>query len=176
MSNGGLDNLRASAVAHAAELTEGFYEDALGASPIEKLFFAALQTFVYLSGSEYSALFVTDSEEHEARLLAQPRLLDRPSLVCRPQAQIGGWRVDFLIHAYDFARLGGPPGWKKLIVECDGHEFHERTKEQAAKDRSRDRDAQLRDMAVLRFTGSELYKDSWGCARQVVDWALKGFP
>lgn len=175
MASSGLENLKAAASQHATEIVDGFFDDATG-TPIERLFFAALQSFVHLSGSEYTALFIPHDEEMERRLLDQRRLIDVPSLICRPQAQIGNWRVDFLIHAYDFARHGGPAGWKKLIVECDGHDFHERTKEQAAKDRSRDRDAQLADIAILRFTGSELHRDAWGCVRQVADWALKGFP
>lgn len=44
-----------------------------------------------------------------------------------------------------------------IIIECDGHEFHERTKQQAKKDRSRDRSVQSRGSAILRFTGSEIY-------------------
>lgn len=69
---------------------------------------------------------------------------------------------------------GGVEGWRRLIVECDGHEFHERTKEQAAKDRSRDRASTLAGMEVFRFTGSELWRDPYGCAGQVIEWAERG--
>lgn len=53
------------------------------------------------------------------------------------------------------------------IVECDGHDFHERTKEQAKRDRSRDRAFQSAGIPVFRFTGSEIYADSLKCAREV---------
>lgn len=57
----------------------------------------------------------------------------------------------------------------RIAVECDGHDFHERTKEQAKRDRKRDRDLQAAGWRVLRFTGSEIYQDSRACAGSV--WA-----
>lgn len=43
-----------------------------------------------------------------------------------------------------------------LIVEVDGHDFHEKTKEQAARDKRRDRDMVSSGYSVMRFTGSEV--------------------
>lgn len=54
-----------------------------------------------------------------------------------------------------------------LFVECDGHDFHEKTKEQAARDRKRDRDLQSLGINVLRFTGSELHRDPEGCFAEI---------
>lgn len=54
-----------------------------------------------------------------------------------------------------------------IFIECDGHEFHERTKEQAARDRQRDREIQSAGIPVLRFTGSEIHRDLSGCGEQV---------
>jgi very-short-patch-repair endonuclease len=65
-------------------------------------------------------------------------------------------------------------GWKKLVVECDGHDFHERTKLQAARDRARDRRSQHDGIPVFRFTGSELWADAWGRAREVIEFVGKG--
>ncbi len=44
-----------------------------------------------------------------------------------------------------------------LAIECDGHEWHERTKEQAARDRHKDRRRLARGIPTLRFTGSEIH-------------------
>jgi hypothetical protein len=63
-------------------------------------------------------------------------------------------RVDFAV----FVRaLGG--GWFPIIVECDGHDFHERTKEQAANDRLRDRTLMGDGWMVVRVTGAEIMAD-----------------
>lgn len=55
----------------------------------------------------------------------------------------------------------------KLIVECDGHDFHEKTKEQVAKDKKRERDLINEGYTILRFSGSEIYKNPFTCAREV---------
>lgn len=75
------------------------------------------------------------------------------------QARIDEYRVDFLLIC---------TVWNvSVVIECDGHEFHERTKEQAQRDRSRDRTLQAMGYLVLRFTGSEIWRDPWGCAEQI---------
>jgi very-short-patch-repair endonuclease len=57
--------------------------------------------------------------------------------------------------------------WGRIAIECDGHEFHERTKEQAEHDRSRDRALQADGWSVMRFTGRELHRDARKCAAEV---------
>jgi len=93
------------------------------------------------------------------------------------QVQIAGWRVDFVLH-YPADAGGhdenGYPILRRLIVECDGHAYHERTKEQAARDRSRDRVAQLEGLPILRFTGSEIWSDPAGCADEILEFMERG--
>jgi hypothetical protein len=76
------------------------------------------------------------------------------------------WRHDEKNYRFDFVvsqqSVGG------LIVECDGHDFHERTKEQAAYDRHKDRIAQIGFGMILRFTGSEIYQHLSCCSEQIV--------
>ncbi len=59
-----------------------------------------------------------------------------------------------------------------VVVECDGHDFHEKTKEQAARDKARDRAIQACGVPVLRFTGSEIWHAPWRCADQV-RWTIR---
>ncbi len=68
------------------------------------------------------------------------------------------YRLDFAVIA---------PGLN-LAIECDGHDFHERTKEQAANDKSRDRAFTRAGWAPLRFTGSEIHRNADGCALEVI--------
>jgi very-short-patch-repair endonuclease len=99
-----------------------------------------------------------------------------------PQKEIGSYRVDFLV---TLSRIGPdynrpittPSGkqlvgtknvTKRLIVECDGHEFHEKTKEQVRRDRQRDRALQSLGMPVFRYPGSELYRDVFRCAAEAL--------
>lgn len=81
------------------------------------------------------------------------------------QVELGPYRVDFLIRSRDSL---GNMEWG-LVIEIDGHDFHERTKEQAAADRSRDRELTANGFRVIRFTGSEVYADPTRCALAVVN-------
>ncbi|WP_300396378.1 DUF559 domain-containing protein [Henriciella sp.] len=78
------------------------------------------------------------------------------------QYPIGRFRVDFAIKA---------PLWNgpalQVAIECDGHDFHERTKQQAARDRSKDRLLTQKGWTVLRFTGSEIHNKPAECAKDV---------
>jgi len=86
-----------------------------------------------------------------------------------PQCRFGKYRVDFLASLI----LPSDGGIAFGVIECDGHNFHERTKEQAARDRGRDRWFTGIGMPFLRFTGSEIFASPGACARGVLDY-LKG--
>jgi hypothetical protein len=75
------------------------------------------------------------------------------------------YRADILI-AVD----GNDAMTEWLAVECDGHDFHDRTKQQAAYDRARDRELLAQGVYTIRFTGSEIHHDSHRCA--VETWGL----
>lgn len=90
------------------------------------------------------------------------------------QARIGNYRADFYLEAFDVIDPGpdatvAPKPWIRLVIECDGHDFHERTKEQARSDKRRDRWFQTHGISVLRFAGSEIWADPLGCVDQIHD-------
>ena len=80
-----------------------------------------------------------------------------PNIEC--QVDIAGFRVDFVCGR-------GLP--HQVVVECDGHDFHERTKEQATKDKARDRQLLALGFPVMRFTGTEIFMQPLVCALSVV--------
>jgi hypothetical protein len=51
-----------------------------------------------------------------------------------------------------------------LVVECDGHDYHDRTKQQASSDRARDRFLLSKNVHTIRFTGSDIFRDANECA------------
>jgi very-short-patch-repair endonuclease len=85
-----------------------------------------------------------------------------------PQAQLGVDRVDFLI-TMKIRPLTGASKRSQLVVECDGHDWHERTGEQAKKDRTRDRRLQALDLAVFRYTGSDAWEHVFGAAKEAIE-------
>ncbi len=80
------------------------------------------------------------------------------------QTEIGPYRADFYLEAFD---RDTRERWCRIIIECDGHDFHEKTKLQAAHDKKRDRWFQTEGIMVLRFAGSEIWADPLSCADQV---------
>lgn len=149
-----------------------------GDSEIEKLFYATLRLKCAVM---HPRPFLIDTRCPDdlvvdiAALLQEYRR-DFPIAVT-PQINIGGLRrADFLISALDYRSDHHNPSIRTLIIECDGHEFHERTKEQAANDKSRDRGCQMAGHQVFRFAGSEIWNSPLQCVHEVISWAAIGLP
>ncbi|XWN32721.1 MAG: DUF559 domain-containing protein [Devosia sp.] len=125
---------------------------ALCESPIEQLLGAAILTSTsdgYGDGkARFSPLRLRD---------------DREGTTFTPQYQLLSYRADF---AFRTGYLGQE---QFLVVECDGHDFHDRTKEQASRDRARDRTLLEIGIPVIRFTGRDVWADAMGCAEQISD-------
>lgn len=58
----------------------------------------------------------------------------------------------------------------KLVIECDGHNFHEKTKEQVIRNNERDYDLQLAGYKVLHFSGSQIYESPLSCANDIYNF------
>jgi hypothetical protein len=92
------------------------------------------------------------------------------------QAEIGEYRADILLTAtnrWSFGTSVGNAVEAHLVVECDGHDFHERTKEQASRDKRRDRDMQKAGYPVFRYPGSDIYADVFRCAEEALSAVLE---
>jgi len=136
-------------------------------SPIEEAFLGALLAVAldhYLNLSIHADGPVTGILGGSA-IVTDGTGPDAPSLSVTPQYRVGRFTVDFRIEyadTYSEKRA-------VCLVECDGHDFHDRTKKQAARDKARDRKiAAVTNVSMLRFTGSELYQDAIGCANEVL--------
>lgn len=66
-------------------------------------------------------------------------------------------------------KLRHRPG-EKLAIECDGHDFHEKTKAQVVKRNQRDMSLKKSGIDVIHFSGSQIYSDPFGCARELIDY------
>lgn len=77
-----------------------------------------------------------------------------------PQFEWEGYRMDFCIEM----KAAG----QKVFIECDGHDFHERTPEQAERDRKKDRLAQDRGISILRYTGREIHRSPAHCVSEII--------
>lgn len=93
-----------------------------------------------------------DASFIEARLASA---LNAREIPYKREHPIGRFRADFAFLE------------QRLVVEVDGHEFHH-TKKQRENDANRDRILTLLGWRVIRFTGSEIYRDVERCVAVIV--------
>ncbi|AYO30830.1 DUF559 domain-containing protein [Biomaibacter acetigenes] len=138
-----------------------------------------INKIIYNYAYEYLSI-IEDCESPIEQLLvlalldvADGRGLTHIGFYLEPQREIEilgkKYRVDICIYLGNITDLNS---CKKLIIECDGHEFHEKTKEQAARDKQRDRMLMMAGYQIIHFTGSEIWADPYKCAREVIDLLL----
>lgn len=127
-------------------------------SPIEAIMlFAMLSTFAVCCTGDWSSV--------DDGIVLRSKPGSDSGIVLWQQVTVGRYRPDFLLD-------NGTA--RNIVIECDGHHFHERTAAQAQRDRSRDRQFQIGGYLVLRFTGSEIHRRPSQCAAEVFDAAFPG--
>lgn len=77
------------------------------------------------------------------------------------------YRVDFLIPVIYKNQEN-----KCFVIECDGHEFHQKTKEQVERDNTRMRNLQKYGYEVVRFSGTEIWHRPYKCANEILNIIL----
>lgn len=116
-------------------------------SPIEAIFYAYFTAYAEANGRIF-----TLHPQHEV------------------QCGEAKYRLDFILEVNDTdllyeAYLHGCE-FQPMAIELDGHDFHERTKEQVTYRNQRDRDLQAAGWRVMHYSGSELHASP---ARAVLD-------
>jgi very-short-patch-repair endonuclease len=69
---------------------------------------------------------------------------------------VGAYVPDFIIRS----------GFHFYAIEIDGHNFHEKTKEQVRQDNQKNRDYLKHGIIPIRFSGSEVYNNPLKCAEE----------
>lgn len=120
-------------------------------SPIEKIFYVAFQTVCMFRKNEWP--------EYVNHIFANPQ--------CEVEAKGHKYIADFAI-----CRETDEQWYGIFLVECDGHEFHQKTKQQVERDNIRQYELKMAGFDILRFSGSQIYKEPFKCANDVFDYAL----
>jgi hypothetical protein len=121
-------------------------------SPIEQAFAFAM----HFSGFQGCIYFNPDVD-----IVA---ITNQPEITCGNKK----YRVDFEVSVW-YTKLNKAISF---VVECDGHEFHEKTKEQVAKNNKRDRDLISEGYQVVHFSGSEIYNSAYRCVKELLKLIL----
>jgi hypothetical protein len=155
-------------------------------SPIERLFLAELIAEGWREGGDVGLIsFHAYATAHRESGIALPSWSERLPR-CLNMGSGMMWVSQLDVHLpelrcrLDFALLPEVQAQAngvryRVAVELDGHDFHERTKEQARRDKQRDRVLQTAGWIVLRFAGSEVFADPHSCEVQAVRAAVSTF-
>lgn len=120
-------------------------------SPIEKMLWIAIHIVCTTNYIELNAGPLSDKELAYGMHLFS-------------QYKVNKYRADFYA-TYKAMKGSVQQDW---IIECDGHAFHERTKEERQKEKQRDRYFTVNGYKILRFTGSEIFRNPYGVAAEIV--------
>ena len=92
------------------------------------------------------------------------------------------YRADFLIECFEYrgncllpdgTEIAPDEYYSKVIVECDGHDFHEKTKAQVKRRNERDFNLKMEGYEVIHFSGTEIYNEPEKCAKKVIEYLIK---
>lgn len=126
-------------------------------SPIEHMFWIAANV---LCEAEYiplnpELLFSNDGNHQVQR-----------GIYIQQQCQVGNYRVDFRV---DQVGVGPDEIYSPVIVELDGHDFHDKDKRQRSYEKARDRFLVKQGYRVLHFTGSDVVADPFKVAFEALE-------
>jgi hypothetical protein len=140
-------------------------------SPIEQILLLSLRVYGNRVGCIHNFIY---GSQARTSLTGPPESCN--DFIIESQVIIEKYRIDFRL-TYKEAnqsrfRTSTDPTYlaKTVLVECDGHDFHERTKIQASRDKARDRRLQTLGHSMLRFTGSEIWADPFKCAAEIYNY------
>lgn len=133
-----------------------FWVDTSIKSPIEQIFITAFSIYCKYTNKE------------------EIYLLSQKEVTCNDKKYF----VDFSFEADDYLAdltLGNKIKNTnfKLAIECDGYEFHQKTKEQVKQDNEREFDLKMAGYDVLRFSGTQIFNNPIKCAEDTYNFIMK---
>lgn len=124
-----------------------FYEEIK--SPIEQIFLTAFELYIQILNKENIFLF----PQHEIKIGDKKYIVD---FYFEQDENVNPYYTD-----------------KKIIIECDGHEFHQKTKEQVKRDNEREYNLKIAGYEIIRFSGSQIYNEPFKCAEDTYNYIMK---
>lgn len=133
-----------------------FWETDIIKSPIEQIFITAFE--MYCNEQQYNDIYLFPQYE----------------VVCNERKYYIDFAFladDYLTHLIFGDKLKNTKF--KLAIECDGYEFHQKTKEQVQHDNEREFDLKMAGYEVLRFSGTQIYNNPLKCAEDTYNYIMK---
>ena len=126
-------------------------------SPIEQILYCALKTL-----QKTNFLPNQNPVEYDKKLFNE-------GFGITPQVEIGKYRCDFeVFFGSSVLRNNTQMINKKIFVECDSQEFHERTEQERRYEKARDRYIQSQGFKIFHFTGKEILLNPFKIASEII--------
>jgi very-short-patch-repair endonuclease len=138
--------------AAADEYHSNIFHECMGGTPIEQLFFMASQAVLAFSNAEI--LYCHGAE----------------NIQISSQEKIGKYRADFVLHHIDHGT--NYRVINRVVVELDGHAFHDKDESQRRYEKARDRFFTSEGYKVLHFTGKEVTDNPFKVAAECISLLL----
>lgn len=135
-----------------SEISDGMFKCLLhnGESPIEQILFTAFEIYMTI--------------EHKTKIYLLPQI--------EVESNNQRYRVDFLYDENEWINTEMKTG-RKIIIECDGYEFHQKTKEQVQYDNEREYNLKMKGFEIIRFSGSQIYNQPMKCAEDLYNFITR---
>ena len=125
-------------------------------SPIEIMMIKKLEPEVEKLNKEYDNLEISINPQFPIKL---------DNKIYRVDISLGVLYVDLKNPRYDFSG--------DFFIECDGYNYHYKNKKQVTRDRKRERKLMDKCCKFIRFTGTEIYKNTEGCVNELLEMVKK---
>lgn len=141
--------------------------DGLMESPIEHILYCSLNAVRIFN-------FITIGDLHYSYSGSGEEISQ--GLYILPQKKIGKFRCDFLIEYHNHINIDNEEELKKIkkvIVECDSQEWHERDEKERRYEKARDRYFVKEGYKVFHYTGTEILKNSIKIAGEILAYVTE---
>jgi len=173
---GNIDQFLKNCASHIGEIEKDYfyrdiYEECLEYPNADHEMESPIEWIVYIS---LNALVKLNSNLKFAEPIETPTGTYLDGLFIHPQKRIHKYRIDFLI-SYNMPLWKNEEYRKKVLVECDSQEFHERKEAERRYEKGRDRFIQKKGYRIFKYTGREIIDQPFVVASEilseVVPWA-----
>lgn len=132
-------------------------------SPIEQIFFVAFLTVLHQNLTRESlGIDITPLGQHEQNIDGYDYVHDFAFYI-----DVYNLRNKFKMKDYIFM--------SSVTVECDGHDYHNKTKRQVSNGNKRSNAMQQNGLTVIHFSGSDLFRYPYQCAEEAYCVIIKKY-
>ena len=128
-------------------------------------YYEIILDFIAFCESPIEAIFFVSIVLHNLEIEDGFRIIAIP----QHETNVNNYKADFLVQLFN---KNNRNNYVEVLVECDGHNYHEITKSQVKKRNERDLALKKNGYDILHFSGSQIYNNPQECVKDVYEYLL----